>query len=274
MEEVVAEACEAQLCAIKELLCEKRGQFLLVGPDEAVLDLLVQAIQKTARYSSVLVKSTRHLAPEHKIFFLKLANKAAIDYQSLLYYYLELPLQHDCFVCLVSTSSLCLNSLEKRVKSRFKNQIYFVPYVSLADAECDDSSVELNVSESSDKEDGLCQTLCAQRQERLRETYDLEKFSLSYLLDLLGPVHFALIAMANRQKIALRNAAELYRKFALHVNEIKGVSSETVAHCYCDLVEAAVIGKSGELLVDFGECCDYVAAKCPRYLRDMCAKNR
>ena len=118
-------SCKLTLDKIMTLLDNTRDQFLIVGLDNTVISVVKSYISKNSSYKPVTVTYRKELDPSNKIFFINLENTSAMQYQSLLYYYLELPLKYDCFVCRNSNSCLCLNSFEKRVRSRFKHKIFF-----------------------------------------------------------------------------------------------------------------------------------------------------
>lgn len=270
-------ALEPVIREIAGLFRDKRGQFLLVGPDMQLLECARSLICEKTKYAPETVTMGRQKFPDRKIFFLNLAGGQSLEYQSLLYYYLELPLSHDCFVCLVSTSSMCLNSLEKRVRSRFKNRVFFVPYLE-AQSSKPRPDVPAGVPSKAEAAQSLphvciSPSLAHKARREFMEKYALEPFTLSYLLDLFEPIHFALIIASRKHKLTPASVLDAYRKATVNINEIKGAGRSNILYCYYDLVDSDIIGAGGALMVDFGECQDFILKNCPLFLRRMLGKS-
>lgn len=253
MEKSIADELQPWADDIARLFEEKSGQFLVVALDDTVLIYMRHLIAKKSAYKAVDVTAQRDEDPSGKIFFINLENASSMRYQALLYYYLELAQKHRCFVCLLSTSSLCLSTFEKRVRSRFQDRVFFIPYLKPVGG-------------------GLHTTIEARRQHQLMEKYGLERYTLSYLFDLFGPVHFVLILVAQKERLTAGNCCELFKKYVVSMCEIKGTSSGTVVYCYYDLLDAQVITPSGELAIDFGEFKEYAGRKSPVFIKKMLEK--
>ena len=89
---------------LKKILTKKRGQFLLVGPDRALLEYFKDYIALNSSFKPVDVYKQLDENPKNKIFFINLEQTNKIEYQSLLYYYLELPINQNCLICLISNN--------------------------------------------------------------------------------------------------------------------------------------------------------------------------
>lgn len=240
---------------INNLLKSESGQFMIVGMDRSIINTLVTKIAEEHEYSTVIVKKQKHEDPEEKFFILNLENKLSIEYQSLLYYYLELPMKHRCFVCFVTTSSQALNFFEKRVRSRFKNRIFFIPYIDLEKYSIDS-------------------TLESQEQSRMMEKYHLEKYSLDFMFDLFEPVHFVLLIVAFYHKLDIQKCYEQFKAAVVDTPEIKRIPGSKVMEYAFDLAEAGMVSLEGMPLVDFNEFRTFVDKRCPQYIKRLLKSNR
>lgn len=291
MEREIQDVLRPYVVEIAEAITGRCGHLLIAGPDPQLLAAAQEMIAASTPYRAVHITTQRAVSCDRRIFFVPLEPRPSLQYQALLYYYLELPRKHSCFVCLVSTSSLCLNTLEKRVRSRFRNRIFFIPYLPIDGAKsgkhcqntkntaagrCDLNSKEEGETlpdaapvKHADLEYSAYPTVAARKRKMFMEKHGLEPFSLSLLFDLLEPIHFALIAIANKRRLRCRDAVEAYRSAVTDVSEVKGARSSVILFCYHDLVDAEIIGTAGDLLVDFGELRSFVQSSCPAYVKKM-----
>lgn len=276
------EAVAPLLASIGNLLCEKSGQFMIVGLDSVLLEDLVHKISEIGKFRPVLVRKSKDESPNGKIFFIKLQNTSSMEYQALLYYYLELPLTSSCFVCLTSVSSLSLSFFEKRVRSRFKNRIFFLPYCSAGkpvrgqyclpngDAGSSDDEPATGPSEMlSCANHEIHKSLEMRDQCEWMRKYGLERYSLKYMFDLLEPIHFVLIMMAHSQRIVLSRCYDQFRRTVNDVPEIKKTPPGRVLCCVYDLMDAGIINSNGSLSVDFGEFKEFISACAPLYVQKL-----
>lgn len=298
-EEPHGELIDPLLSRIVGFLREKSGQFMVVGLDNVLLGVLVDKISKIGKLKPVFVKRNKDENPDGKIFFIKLQNTSSMEYQALLYHYLELPLSFDCFVCLTSVSSLSLTFFEKRVRSRFKNRVFFLPYGHLdgrpdshAGVQCGSVdvldgpvSVQDTINSEADgsnsglttKSDGVLscanheihKSLEMRDQCEFMRKYGLERYSLKYMFDLLEPIHFVLIIMARSQKIVLNKCYDQFKHAVNNVPEIKRSPADRVLCCAYDLMDAGIISSSGSLAVSFGEFKEFIGAGAPLYIQKL-----
>lgn len=247
----VEEFIRPHLSQIKTVLKTGSGQFMVVGMDKTVLEEIVRHFPGLTRYEVVPVENQRDLEPERKLFVLELENNSSIGYQSLLYYYLELPSAHKCFVCLISTSSLALEFFEKRVRSRFKNRIFFVPCLTAED--------KYEISSS----------IAARSQKAIMEKYGLPRFSSEMIFDLLEPLHFALLGIAFHHTLNIQKCYEQFKMAVLNTPELKKTPSTRVLFGVFDLLDSGLINSVGQPCVDYGEFKAFVAGHCPLYIKKL-----
>lgn len=252
MQREIEQLVESNLTNIYQLLQNKAGQFLVLSPDEDLLEIASNMLAKHSKYKIVRVIAERDQKPARKIFLINLHNKRSISYQSLLYYYLELPLRFNCFVGLFSSSSLCLNYFEKRVLSRFNHRIAFIPYF-----------------DSFPSGSYLHPSLQSIQNHQLIKKYDLEEFTLGFLFDLFEPLHIAMLVLSSKRKLKITNCISEFRNFVVHISELKGVSNTEIFNKYCDLQDSGMISQSGELLADISELKEFVQRNSPVYLKRL-----
>jgi hypothetical protein len=230
---------------------KKSGQFMLVSPDESILNNLIKKIKKLKNYNFVNVKKDKDLSPNNKVFLISLNSTSSMEYQSLLYYYFELPLHFDCFVCILTDLSNSLNIFEKRVMSRFKNKIFFIPYY---------------IPENSNKF-SIHSSIESQNREFLIKKYDFDQFSLKFLLDLFEPLHIAIIIMSFSHKINIVKVYDQFKLVVLNTPELKKASPIKVLRCALEVMESSVMSEKGTPLINYNEFKEYVRASCPLYLK-------
>lgn len=273
---------------LKELISSvfetEKGQCLIVGLDSALLSYAKNIIYKPG-YESIDVTTQKDESPENKIFFINLNETNSMIYQSLIYYYLELPSSYNCFVCLISNNCRCLDFFEKRVRSRFKNKIIFIPYLDVNEPidpylfyiGTEKYNVQLFLGEKSQSKCKIKDVTNSSIEQRfiqsLMNKYNLESYSLEFHMDLFNPIHFALIILSRKRKLKYKNCISLFREFIIPYNELKAISNNDIYFSFCDLLSSGFINSYGELIVDFSEIKDYISLKCPQYLKSMLIKN-
>lgn len=227
----------------------KRTNFMIIGPDPHAIEECMATVFHKISYDVVYVTTQKDSSPNKKFFVIDISLKTNLQYQSFLYYYLELSTKFDCYVCLTSTSIQCLNTFEKRVKSRFKNKIYVLGY-------------------KYNNEDNFYSTHKSLIQDKaiydFHKKYNLEFYSVNFVCSILEPLHFMLLLISTRHKVTNNNVLEVFKKNA--VKELKNAHQSNIIRAYYDLLEFRWIGTNGDLLVDKTELNEYIQQYCPCYL--------
>lgn len=283
------------------LNASKREQFLLVGTDthliEQCIDSVISRGKHCMKYETVYVTTKKDTNPKKKIFIIDLNLKTSMQYQSLLYYYLELPLKNDCYVCLTSTNVQCLNTFEKRVKSRFKHKIFVLGFSQEVDIREGDTEKEgdnnediregdiiEDTKENTDNKsplhppgvsDNRVYKQYFKHKSLLQDKYmhefhmkhSLPFYSIEFICGILEPLHFMLLLICIRQSIKPKSSGifEIFKKFS--VKELKNCDQMDVTYAWYDLLEHKWINSSGEVLIDRGELYEYIKRECPQYLK-------
>lgn len=288
------------LSQIASVFNQKSGQFMIVGPDRSILDYVIRQFTKSyysdeisssaeevlSTYKTVFVTKNKDFQPDKKIFVLNLELTSSIEYQSLLYYYLELPLEYECFVCLISSSSQCINMFEKRVMSRFKNKIFYIPFfVSENEKPSSCKAIQRGVEDKLEIKSESCSVSAAdiKLQRIIRNTqltrqnldlalkYKLEKFSSKFVLDLFQPIHIVLLTIAFYKKLNSKSCYQQFKQAVLNTPELKRADPVKILYCFFDLIDFRILNSSGCVLMDKGEFKEYVAKSCPLYIKKLVA---
>ncbi|ELA42135.1 uncharacterized protein VICG_00776 [Vittaforma corneae ATCC 50505] len=261
----VQEFIQPYLNCIKKVFENESGQFMIVGMDKLAIEEIVNKLSSLSPYKVIKIDRQKDFNPDRKIFILKLENISSIEYQSLIYYYLELPANSKSFVCLVSTSSLALEFFEKRVRSRFRNKIFFIPYVNF-ELEVDNKENQFNIK----IENKIAySTIELKERQKLMKKYGLKEFDFNILFELFEPIHFVLLSIAFNQKLNVQKCNEQFKLAVIDTPELKRVPSSRVLFGVLDLVEAGIINLTGFPLVDFNEFKAFVHKNCPLYLKKL-----
>ncbi|ORD94216.1 hypothetical protein ECANGB1_1037 [Enterospora canceri] len=249
---------------IKRFLKDKKSeQLLIVGPDPHVIEeclskILDKICSKSAEYKAIYVTQKKDSNPEKKFFILDLNLSTSMQNQSLLYYYLELSLKHNCFVCLTSTSVQCLNTFEKRVRSRFKHKIFVLGYEE--NKEADDELAHYKEHKSLKQDTEIFE---------FHKKYKLEFYSVEFVCDLMEPLHFVILNILKKKKRRVKSNG-IYEVFKeANVIELGCSDHMDVLYAYYDLMEFRLISDMGEILIDFCEYEEYVKANCAQFVRDL-----
>lgn len=248
------------LNSVNNILRNKSDQFLLVGLDETILNLITNKMMENKNFQHVIVKN-KDLDPDNKIFYIYLKNQSSLEYQSLLYYYLELPFKYNCHICLISTSCNCLSFFEKRVRSRFNNRIIFISNDT-------DSSCTTSKNNKDDFNNTIYDNLM-KKNNLLMNSYNLNNYSCNFIFDFLEPIHLVLIYISYTDKINVNDCYYQFLKVTKDIVEIKKADSFIVNNCMQDLTDFGIINYNGKYIWDYNEYRNYLIKKAPRYLKNL-----
>ncbi len=240
-----------------------KGQILVASLDKDLLFLFTKEFARKSEYESVYIKSDfeRDKNPDGKIFFIFLEERRQLKYQSLLYYYLELVTVNKCFVCLLSTSANCLSFLEKRNRSRFKNNIFFIPYLYTPDIFLRNTNTLTTINEKS-----ISPSIERKKIFDFMQKYQLEEFDLNFIFKMLNSIHFAILILAKDYRFTYKTVYNVFKKNMVEIKILRGVSDRKIIRFFFDLIEFGLISDSGILLVDYTEIRKYIEKNEPKYL--------
>lgn len=249
-EDLAIRKMQPHIKLIEKYLSYKNGQFLLVGPDLDILELIIQEIIKKTNKACIFVKDEKDSKPNGKLFIINLKNINSLVYQSILYFYLELANKNNCHVCLISTSSLCLSYFEKRVRSRFENKIVFASYLD-----------KNTCSHETHK------TLRSLKNCEMRRKYNIQEYTLSSLFDLCDTIHYIILLISHFNKVKID---DFYSQFLIAVKdvvEIKKVSPSRVIYCLNDLISSGIINSQGKYAGDYDELKSFILKSGQEFLK-------
>jgi origin recognition complex subunit 4 len=273
LRETVRECYKEQLREIK-LLVEKGGEHMLIcGLDAGILRMVVAIAEE---YAMSLQMEVQHISSaarsedtENKVLVLDLPMN-----QSLIYHYLERTRKSSCCLVLTSTSCLCLESLEKRVKSRFNHRIFFFGFLP------EEAYIQLHRRISGERADKstpeelkqvyrISPSVKALAKRIMMERYKIPQYTNAEFYRLLNPIHFALLILSKKRRIARTNVLDEFRRFTSRTSELKKAEDTEVIFYYIDLVEAGAIDKDGGLGLSWIELKDFISGHCPLFIRSL-----
>ena len=234
-------------------LSKKSSQCLVVSPDPHRLEQVKKEIAKEVSFTCVHSTDTKDESPAGKLFFIEMCKSGSLAHQSLMYYYLDLPPTADCHVCLLATTVRCLDSLEKRVRSRFTNQTFFFPFAA-AEGCADDVEASLYAS------------LAAQEARRIMKEYSIPEYSHDTMFSLLSSVHLFILILGFKHTLSEKNVAGLFKKERCWLPELKNVQAHAVVFAFLELREAGLIAADGRSFVDFNELRTYIEKNSEVYM--------
>ena len=261
---------------IKFLKNKGNEQILIVGPDPYLIQYVIDKILSNLDHlEPVYVNTKKEIKPENKIFLIDINLSTSMQYQSVLYYYLELS-KKNCIVILTSTSVQCLNTFEKRVKSRFQNKIFVIGYKYANDSEVfvGDDKENLNLNnklEISNKNEFLACKSTVQEYKifDFMKKYQLSDYTVDFICEILEPLHFVIliIMMKRRGKIRQNQIFEIFKSAG--IRELHNSDENDVLYAYYDLMEFGWINVNGEFMISTDEFRESVNKRCPQYIKEL-----
>ncbi|OQS55706.1 hypothetical protein EHP00_462 [Ecytonucleospora hepatopenaei] len=297
------------------LLGKSSEQLLIIGPDPFVIEKIIKKIVKEFNenlkqnfvddekskkknkkqiqltHEVVYINTKKETNLNNKIFIIDISLSTSMQYQSVLYYYLERVLDHNCIVILTSTSIQCLNSFEKRVKSRFKNKIFMLGYSKkIQDASGDKKkesvspennkntdvlNVKNNFTEKLNYKENkvdflMCKsTVQEQRAFDFMKKYSLQHYSIDFISEMLEPLHFIIMILFFKKNIKIKQN-QVYENFKkLQIKELYCSDENDILYAYYDLLEFRWINGNGEVMIDKEEFMESVEKYCPLYIKKL-----
>lgn len=267
MERAVASCFRETLREAAALLDRGGEHMLLCGLDPDILDTAVCALQKHTAERAVLVRSAQQKDgnPQGKVFFVHIGQTVSAALQTLVYYYLERSREGICSLVLTSLSCFVLDSLEKRVKSRFNHRVFFLGFLPLAPYTALGRPL---AADDAARQHRMNPTLSALRRASAARKHRIPEYSMDMFYELLGPVHIALLILASKKRLRYTGCVSEFRRFTTDTNELRRVDSNEIMFCLFDLLDAGVVDQEGDLLVD-ATCFRRHLASRPLHLRSL-----
>jgi origin recognition complex subunit 4 len=271
--EIISGCYSEQLCAIREMLGRRRGHLLVCGLDAEIIRTVIKLAGEHAESLGMEVRHVTSLTKsgdvDNKVFILEITGSASLTSQSLIYYYLERT-RSSCYLILSSSSCLCLEGLEKRVKSRFSHRIFFFGFLPQK------FYVQLykRITKHEDTQEiekwyKINPSIELLVKKAMMQTYGIAEYTNAAFYELLSPVHLALLLLSSRKRIGRTVFLQEFRKFTSKTSELRKAEDTEITFYYIDLVEAGMIDKEGSLSVSLLEIKSFISGHSPLFIRKL-----
>lgn len=156
---------------------------------------------------------------------------------------------------------MCINDLERRIRSRFNHKIIFLPYLhsdtvrKILGLEC----ISPNTIKTCDKV----------IKEFLMKKYKVKKYELDDLYSLLPPLHLSILILCEKIPLSNINIVDEFRKFTLKCKVLKNTSEIDVMNAYFDVLDSDLIDKRGRFKQDFDLFKNFIKKNNPYYIKSL-----
>jgi origin recognition complex subunit 4 len=265
----ISKEFKKEITEITKLFNKSNGHMLLVGMDPYITGVVLDKVIHFGESRDITpIRINRNIKKRREssegLFIIHIDEHISSTYQKILYFYLELSKKRkNCYVMFVSNSCLCLDSLEKRVISRFNHRMVFLSYISYKTykllAGSKDSKYSYEVNPSIDE---LINNIT-------RMKYGIRKVEIENIFELLNPIHFAILFVSTTKSVSIINVVSEFRKMASKANELGGTTEIGILNAYYDLVDFGMIDKRGRFASDHHGFVNFVKQRSPLYLRRL-----
>lgn len=265
-----------QIKSMENLIKASINHCLLVCPDTCLLDKLLISLKKNFETTFESIKEFNTINFKSKytntLLFIKIDNKDAKLAQKTLYYYLEESLENeDNFYCFYTNKVNTVEEMEKRVRSRFNNEVIFFPFLSLSvfkniikkekiivDAKKIEYIHNINPSISN-----LNNFLFLQK-------YNIKKIELQNIYQILSNLHLVILILSHKEILKNNNVVTKFRKFIIGYSELKNTASTDILKAYIELNEYGLI--KNKFYGDWFAFQDFINTNSPFYIRSLFKK--
>lgn len=253
------------------------NHFLIVGPEDYILNVVVEILIRYAAELNIspvfLENSTQRHDKSNTLYILRIDKSLSISYQTLLYYYLELSVKNSIYLLLVSDSCMCVDNLEKRVKSRFNHQVVFFPFLSynsysklhkqLLAAPIEDASRMYSMNKSIE--------WIVQRHHAKKLGFD--DYILLDLYKLLSTTHVVLLIISVNKRIRFNSCVFEFGRSTSSVPELRNTKNMDILQSFYDLIDANLINSVGEFAGDLELLRQFVSGCMPTFVKSLFKQN-
>lgn len=261
-------------------LVDRNGEhFLLCGLDQEILAMVAESLKRHAEKIGrtavdILPTTPKDENPDGKVFFIDISHDMPMSCQLHIYHYLEKTRRHSCCLVLVSTSCTSVESLERRIKSRFNHRVFFIGFLPFESYRALYSQLTgIDGDEEIQRQYSIDPSISALSKKVVIKKYELPEYTIETLYTLFNPVHIALMLIAFRKRIKYISCVSEFRTFTSDVNELKGTTSMEILFYFLDILDSGLIDKEGCLLVDAYSFKKHVSSTRPLYLRNLMYKT-
>ncbi|KAF7679693.1 Origin of replication complex subunit 4 [Astathelohania contejeani] len=265
LNKLILKSFKKEIKEMISLISARKEHFLLLGMDKYIIDTLLNHIASKARtkYKMDIINANKEYYNEeetsNKLIIVLLDEYKSGNDQRYLYSLLEIK---NAVTIFASTSCRCLDTMEKRVRSRFNHNIVFIPYLPLKEY------LNVGTKRSYDINPNLKEVIKSD----FRTKHDLPAIDTISIYKTLNPIHLSLLIMATKKNIKYDQLIETYKIFILKCPELGKIPKMDIINGYFDLLEFGFVSKSGKPNFDIMAFKEFVVDNCPFYLRKLLAK--
>ncbi|KAF9764147.1 hypothetical protein NGRA_0787 [Nosema granulosis] len=249
---------------------EKESQVFLCGLDKEVVGIVVKAVSTVFKKRGVGIldiNQEEDMIKTKALCIMDIRDCTSLSKNKLLYFYLEQASSSSCKILMYSTDCSSLDSLERRVRSRFNDSTHFLRnltieeykmlYKILNKNENNDEIIErqYKIFPSLDKLVQIC----------TRSKYGIQDYS--DILSIFNPIHLSILILSLRKKLIYNNVVREFKKATVKIKELKNVKDEEILFYYYDLLDFGLVSEKGIFLYSEIELKNFILERCPTYLK-------
>lgn len=244
---------KTQLQAVKRLVKNQIGHCLLICPDSALLCDIVDCISEILNksFDNIKRKINVNHTYEKTLFIINTEDPTNTSLKKQLYFLFELN-EGSNFAVVFANTVDCVDNMEKRVRSRFNNEIVFFPVLP-----------ETNKKNSCLSEMPV-PTIQYRNTMEFNSKYNISNLKICEIYRMLSPEHLSLLILSKKQPINQTNVYEYFQKFVLGTPELRKRQPTHIVNCYYNLKALHLIKK--EFCGDWDELKDYIENISPIYI--------
>lgn len=248
-----------QLAAIHKLINEEKSHCILSCLDSDLLTEITDYIAKDLKAHFANVRHKINLGKKYNdtLFILNMDTLKKHCLQRKLYYLFEMT--EKCNFSLIYTNKIdCIDIMEKRVRSRFNNEVIYFPLVL--------STKKQNIK----SENILVPTLSYQKSIEFNQKYSLQPLKFADIFSILTPLHLAILILSKTQPIDHLTVYEHYQRFTLGEPALRKRNCADVVSCYYELRNLQLVKST--FSGDWIALEDYVCKNSPIYIKYLLKK--
>lgn len=256
-----------------------------------VVILQVSLLFRKKNWNIEFVESKKDIK-ENTIVIINAEGNQSLASSIFLYYYLELCEKKFCKIIFYSKSCLVIDNMEKRVRSRFSNQIcvlksiersqYFDLYKYLLNKKI--KSIKNQKSKAMSILDSLTTPTELEEIEFQYDVdpsvtilkslvdmceYKFEKYTINTAFSMLNNIHIAILILSSHKSLLSSTIITEFKKFILRCKELKKSTHKDIFTAYCDILDFKFIDERGNLLFDKNDLKNFITLNSPQYIKKL-----
>lgn len=252
----------AELKSLNNLFSSTNSHCLIVCPDKTVIKFILDNLSLliTKKFSNIHINPKNHTFKDSLI---ALRIKENSLFQNNIYTFLEnIKSSKNNFLILYSNRIDCVMNMEKRIRSRFNNEIIFFPIPNLHTKIKDDLSHNSYLINPTLQNTINCKIMAENK---------IKDIKLIDIYKMLLPVHLVLMIISRNEKLVWNNVVSKFRMYSVYTPELRKVEAEIVYDAFNDLLELQFVNK--KFVGDWESLSEFVKEEAPIYVRNILSKK-